>query len=478
MTMKIKTICILGILLLCWTQVTYAQTEPQEKIVLKHGAHRIGKRTDVDMARWRGYGLGQFIHWGAYSILGGKYNGTYYNGAAEWIRSWSKIPNEAYDNLYKQFNPQQYDPEQWAAMAKQMGVKYLTFTTKHHDGFCLWPSKYTAYDISNTPYKKDIIGPLIDAYTKVGIDVYLYFSIMDWSHPDWRYDLKTKADSLAFDRFKEFTKNQLTELLTQYPQTKGLWFDGTWDESWKKNGAFTDSLEQYLKQLRPGLIIGSRLRADEFGNRHQDANGMLMGDYEQGWERKIPKTYAEVHGNDWDCVMTIPENGWGYQEKWLGHWKTSVELIEMLAQCVSLDGNLVINFGQKGNGAFRPEEVAIAREIGDWMQRNKDAIYDCTYAGWEKQDWGYYTKKRNSDQIFMIVFNRPVSGQLKVQPPKGWIIDKAALLKDKQSLDTQSIDYGAYFIQLPKDLTFKQPFVIVIDAKKGKSSQKEQKAKT
>ncbi|MCH5598292.1 alpha-L-fucosidase [Niabella ginsengisoli] len=345
------------------------------------------------MARWRAYGLGQFIHWGAYSILGGKYDGEYYKGAAEWIRVWNKVPNNVYDNLYRQFDPNQYKPEEWAAMAKQMGVKYLTFTTKHHDGFCLWPSKYSSYNISKTPYKKDVIRPLVDAYTKAGIDVYLYFSVMDWSHPDWRYDLKTKEDTLAFDRFKAFTKNQLTELLTLYPGTKGLWFDGTWDASWKKSGAFSDSLEQHLKTIRPGLIIGSRLRADEFGNRHNDANGVLMGDYEQGWERKIPKTYADVHGNDWDCVMTIPENGWGYQQKWLGHWKTSYELIEMLAQCVSLGGNLVVNFGPKGDGSFRPEEVAIANEIGNWMDINKEAIYNCEHAGWEKQDWGYYTKK-------------------------------------------------------------------------------------
>jgi alpha-L-fucosidase len=471
----------LFLIALCFTfAVNNISAQGKEKIPLLHGAHREGKRTDADMQTWRNYGLGQFIHWGVYSLLGGKYNEQYYTGAAEWIRSWKALPNNVYDNLYKDFNPADYNPAAWATMAKQMGVKYLTFTTKHHDGFCVWPSKYTSYNISNTPYKKDIIRPLVDAYTKAGIDVYLYFSVMDWSHPDWRYDLKSKEDTIAFNRFKEFTKNQLTELLTLYPEIKGLWFDGTWDNSWKKSGAFSDSLEQYLKTLHPGLIIGSRLRADDFGNRHNDANGFLMGDYEQGWERKIPKTIADVHGNDWDCVMTIPENGWGYQEKWLGHWKTSYELIEMLAQCVSLSGNLVINFGPKGDGTFRPEEIKIAKEIGAWMDVNKEAVYNCEYAaGWIKQDWGYYTKKTNSDKMYMIVCNVPLSGNLKVQPPKGWTIKSAKILNDKkQILTLENIDYGGFFIRLPKNISSALPFVIEMETTQITANKKEQDAKT
>jgi alpha-L-fucosidase len=458
-----------------------ANAQQKEKVSLQHGAHRIGKRTDADMARWRGYGLGQFIHWGLYSILEGKYNGKNYSdagGAAEWIRSWKEVPHAEYDDLYKKFDPVKFDATQWAKMAKQTGVKYLTFTTKHHDGFCLWPSKYTNYTIANSPYKKDVVKEVVNAYTKEGIDVYLYFSVMDWHHPDWRYDLKTKEDSIAFDRFKLFTKNQLGELLQNYPQTKGLWFDGTWDNSWKKSGAFTDSLEQYLKTLHPGLIIGSRLRADEFGNRHTDANGVLMGDYEQGWERKIPKTYAEVHGNDWDCVMTIPENGWGYAEKWLGHWKTTNELLEMTAQCVSLGGNFVVNFGPKADGSFRPEEVKNAKEIGAWMEVNSGAIYNCEYAGWEKQDWGYYTKKTGEDKVFMIVFNMPVSGNLKIKPAKNMVVDKAYLLTvPNEALSMEKLDRGESFIHLPT-AAYKQPIVIVLETRKGEEKSEEQKAKT
>ena len=477
---KLKYLIAFGMLIFLAMKIStgYSQELKKDTIHLLHGAHHTGKRLDAEMVRWRGYGLGQFIHWGVYSILEGEWQGKPFSGAAEWIRSWNVIPSAEYDSLYKRFNPKDFDSNKWAAMAKQMGAKYVTITTKHHDGFCLWPSQYTHYTIANTPYKKDIIGPIVDAYTKAGIDVILYFSIMDWNNPDWRYDLKSKEDTAAFDRFKVFTKNQLSELLKNYPQIKGLWFDGTWDNSWKKSGAFSDSLEQYLKTLHPGLIIGSRLRADEYGKRGNDSNGKLMGDYEQGWERKIPKTYADVHGNDWEGIMTFGENGWGYSKKWLGHWKTANELLEMLAQSVSLGGNFVLNFGPKADGTFRPEEVKAAKEIGDWMKVNNQAIYNCEFAGWEKQDWGYYTKKTAGNKVYMLVYNLPVSGNLKIKPPNFIKVEKAYFLTQPQKeLSLESLDYGASYIHLP-DAKYPQPFVIVLEGKKTDKKNQDQKTKT
>mgnify|MGYP000920870899 CR=1 FL=1 len=460
----------------------YLQAQSPQKVPLKHGANRNEpRRTDAAMNTWRGHGLGQFIHYGLYSILAGKWNGAYYNGAAEWIRSWNKMDKKAYDSLNKQFNPTAFNPLQWAAMGKQMGAKYVTITTKHHDGFCLWPSRYTNYTVANSPYKKDMIGPLVKAYDAKGIDVHLYFSVMDWSHPDWRTDIKSVDDSLAFERFKTFTTNQLLELVQLYPTIKGLWFDGTWDKSWKLNGAYSDYLEQLLKNKIPGLIIGSRLRADEWGNRGFDANGQLMGDYQQGWERKLPKKIEDLKGNDWDCIMTIPENGWGYAEKWLGHWKTTYELLEMLAHCVSMDGNFVINFGPKGNGAFDDKEVKNAKEVGDWMQINNRAIYNCGYAdGWEKQDWGYYTKPYNdSTTVYMIVFNTPISGNLKVLPPINRAIEKLTIVgQPVQVIGIEKLDYGASYIKVPELNTKTEPFVIEVKLKTNTTIGTEQKAKT
>jgi alpha-L-fucosidase len=435
---------------------------------LKHGAHRTGKRTDADMQRWREYGLGQFIHWGVYAIPGGHWQGKTYTGAAEWIRSWDEMPNQAYDQLYKEFNPTGFNAQQWAKTAKEMGAKYMLFTTKHHDGFCLWNSRYTDYTIAHSPYKKDIVKEVVDAYTAEGIDVYLYFSIIDWNHPGYRSKApETGDEKQSYESFKQFTRLQLLELLTNYPAIKGLWFDGTWDQSWINESAWTDGLEKELREKHPGLIIGSRFRADEYGKRHFDSNGQLMGDYEQGWERDLPNSLEEVHGNDWDCVMTIPENQWGYHATWTGYVKTSFDLIEMLAKSVSLNGNFVLNFGPDGQGLIRPEETQLATEIGDWMKINQEAIYGCEYAGLETQGWGYYTKKGN--KLYLIVFNKPVSNRLKlVFPNESPLPEKACLLKDKSAIEIiqggrNKKNDRIFYLSIPANYTPAAPFVVEVD---------------
>ncbi|QNL50619.1 alpha-L-fucosidase [Olivibacter sp. SDN3] len=457
----------------------------RSSVSLKHGAHRLGKRTDAQMETWRNYGLGQFIHWGLYAIPGGHWNGKYYPGAAEWIRSWNEMPNEDYDNLYKQFDPKHFDAKAWAAQAKDMGARYVIITTKHHDGFCIWPSKYTDYTIANTPYKNDALKELVDAYDAVGIDVYLYFSIIDWNHNGYRSGVPESGDEKqSYEAFKDFTANQLKELLTTYPTTKGLWFDGTWDKAWIAEAEFTDSLEAELRAMRPGLIIGSRFRADENGRRHFDSNGDLIGDYEQGWERKLPTRIEEVHGNDWDCVMTVPENQWGYHSDWRGHVKTSTELIEMMTRAVALDGNFVLNFGPDGQGAIRPEETKLAKEIGEWMKVNHEAIYDCEYAGLEKQDWGYITKSRKTGKYYLVVFNVPISGALKIKIAPGTGIAKVYDLTDSgntyepEEAHRSKTDGNEYLIHLEEKPS--QPKVIVLESsgEKADSEVLYEKAKT
>jgi alpha-L-fucosidase len=479
--MKKKNITVACLLAMAAWQFACAQAtvSPRSNIALQHGAHRIGKRTDPAMARWRAYGLGQFIHWGLYAIPGGHWNGKYYPGAAEWIRAWDEVPPAAYDSLIGKFNPVKFDAQAWAQSAREMGAKYMIITTKHHDGFCLWPSKYTDYTVANSPWKKDILRPLVTAYEAAGIDVYFYFSVMDWHHPGWRYDIKTPEDSIAFESFKQFTRNQLTELLTQYPSIKGLWFDGTWDKSWVKQAAFADELEQELRSLRPGIIIGSRFRADENGKRHFDTNGNLVGDYEQGWERKLPSRIEDVHGNDWDCVMTVPENQWGYHADWRGHVKTANELIEMMARSVSLGGNFVLNFGPAGDGSIRREELALTKEIGAWMRQNGEAVYHSGYAAWEKQDWGYYTKADNG-KVYMIVCNVPVSGLLRVKLPPGVRISRNYRLdKPAVSLKMEEGGKNECLLQLEPGAAFREPVVIVLEtAAAAKEGVKYQPAKT
>lgn len=469
------------------------------RIPLKHGAHRIGKRTDADMQRWREYGLGQFIHWGVYAIPGGQWNGKTGHYAAEWFRTSGLITHEEYDNLYKQFNPVKFNAAQWAKQAKQMGAKYMIFTTKHHDGFCMWPSKYTDYTVANTPYRKDIVKEIVDAYQAEGIDVYLYFSIIDWSHPGYRPGARiTNDDRLnwagytaipdekekaRYETFKEFTRNQLIELLTNYPTVKGLWFDGSWDGAWMKEAAWVDNLGKELRELRPGLVIGSRFRADENGKRHVDTNGDLIDDYDQRFERNLPNTLAETRGNDWECVMTIPENQWGYHRDWsLTYVKTPYDLIEMMVQANSLDGNFVINFGPDGEGNIRAEETGIAKKIGNWMAVNGNAVYGVHHSALEKQDWGHSTQK--GDITYLTVCNKPMNNLLKVKVPgskdrnKVYVIESAKFVSTGKTTsvrdagrDKSGSNY--YHIVLPADIQkLNEPFVIEIRLKEVDKGEK------
>jgi alpha-L-fucosidase len=499
--MKSKTILSILLCIACILQ-GFAQTEHKERILLKHGAHHIGKRTDAAMQHWREYGLGQFIHWGVYAIPGGTWDGQTYTGAAEWIRSWKEMPNDVYDNLYKQFDPTHFDAKKWAKQAKEMGAGYMIFTTKHHDGFCMWPSKYTGYTIANTPYKKDIVKELVNAYTAEGIDVYLYFSIIDWSHPGYlsggninspqvkkafqsgkaQNPFKDKEQKDKYEEFKTFTRNQLLELLENYPQIKGLWFDGSWDVAWVYNADWVDALGHELREKHPGLIIGSRFRSDEYGNRHTDANGDLIDDYDQRFERNLPKDSEETKGFDWDCVMTIPENQWGYHRDWSWTYiKTPYDLIEMTVKANSLDGNFVINFGPDGDGNIRKEENDIAKEVGKWMAKNGDAIYGTHHSILEKQDWGYSTQK--GDNIYLSVFNKPMNNMVRVKLPRStqkemiYIITKAEILSTKEIININGKGKpGTYYrdksgasyydLIIPEKLRqATEPFVIVIEVK-------------
>lgn len=485
------------LLLLTGLVVLLVNAQEQTPVPLKHGAHRIGKRNDAAMNHWRDYGLGQFIHWGIYAIPGGYWEGQKTTAATEWIRSWrvqdengkrvspkfgDKTFTEIYDNLYKEFNPKDFDAKAWAKMAKQMGTKYMIFTTKHHDGFCMWPSKYTDYTIANTPYKKDLMKELVDAYNAEGIDVVFYFSIIDWNHLDYQgVTPKTDEDKARYENFKQFTRNQLIELITNYPTVKGLWFDGTWDSAWINEAKWADELEQELFKISPDLIIGSRFRADELGKRHMDYNGNIIGDYYQYWERKLPTTYDMVKNYDWECVMTILPNNWGYAKDWSSYYmKTADDLIEMIVRTKAYDGNFVLNFGPDGNGDFRPEEKMLSSQIGEWMKINGEAIHGTRHIDLNNRGWGYYTAKDN--KVYMIVFNRPFNNKLRVEVPQNMDLKplKAYFLENGKEVtfervaigldrdkDNPTNNYNYYDVTIPAKYKADKPFTIVLETEQA-----------
>lgn len=449
----------------------------EQEISLKYGADRLGNRQDDAMCKFRENRLGAFIHWGLYAIPGGEWNGKMYPGAAEWLKSWAKVPSSEWLKLMDKWNPEKFNAKQWAKMAKEMGVKYVKITTKHHEGFCLWPTKYTEYNVLNTPYKKDILGELVEAYNAEGIDVHFYFSVLDWSHPDWRYDIKSEEDEIAFRRFLDFTENQLKELATLYPSVKDFWFDGTWDESVKKNGWWTAHVERMLKEMIPGVTINSRLRADDYGKRHFDSNGHLMGDYESGYERRLPDPVKDLKVTkwDWEACMTVPENQWGYHKDWsLSYVKTPYEVLERIVHAVSMGGNMVVNFGPQPDGDFRKEEKELAKSIGKWMKKYGEAIYGCDYAGWDKKDWGYYTSK--GENVYMVVFNVPYSNKLNVKVPKGINILSAKVLNG-ETLNVREISLNEFNIDMPNSVS-NEPFVIKLNIEKKETTNKYIKALT
>ncbi|MBI9061872.1 MAG: alpha-L-fucosidase [Marinilabiliaceae bacterium] len=447
---------------------------------VKYGQYNGLPRQDQAMQKWRENRLGQFIHWGLYAIPGGVWKDKTYEGAAEWLQISAKVPREEWEQLIHDFSIEKYDPNEWAAIAKEMGVKYVTITTKHHDGFCLWPSKYTEFDIEATPYKKDLLGEFVKAYTKAGIDVNFYYSILDWRHTGWRYDVKSIEDAEAFETLMEYSKNQLLELIERYPEVKGFWFDGTWDKSWKLNGKFSYELEKAMKDKSPGLVVSSRMRADEYGKRHIDSNGRLMGDYYSVYERRLPLPWdEEITKMDWECCMTVPENQWGYHQDWsLSHIKSPLELTEMIVHAVSQNGNFLLNFGPMGNGDIRKEERFIAKEIGKWMDENSEAIYGCGPSGLQKQDWGYFTKNNKSGKVYMNVFNNPVIGKYRVKLKKGQTLKKASLIgKQSEALHLEQISKTVYFV-VPANVNTKDPFVIVLEIEEKESRKFHQKALT
>lgn len=448
----------------------FAQKKQQD-IPLQFGASYFGKRQDEAMQKFRDNRLGEFIHWGLYSIPGGEWNGKVYGGAAEWLKVWANVSREDWLVLMKQWDPKKFNAKAWAKMAKQMGAKYVKITTKHHEGFCLWPSKTTKYTVANTPYKKDILGELVKAYNDEGIDVHFYYSFLDWSNPDYRSSIKTPEDRVAFARFMKFADEQLKELATRYPTVKDFWFDGTWDSSLRQNGWWTAHAEKMLKEMIPGVTVNSRLRADDKGKRHFDSNGHLMGDYESGYERRLPDPIKDlkVTAWDWEACMTVPENQWGYHKDWsLSYVKTPVEVIDRIVHAVSMGGNMVVNFGPQADGDFRPEEKELAAALGNWMSKYGQCIYGCDYAGLEKQDWGYFTKGKEGE-IYMVVFNQPYSQRLIVKTPKNTSIVKASVLTTGEEIKVTETAKNEYNVSVPMQNPG-EPYVIKLQMKYGKGT--------
>ena len=308
-----------------------------------------------DLNWWREARFGLFIHWGLYAVPAGSWNGE--TNHAEWIRTTAEIPIDIYDKFREQFNPSEFNADEWVKMAKRAGMEYIVITSKHHDGFCLFDSKFTDFDIMSTPFKRDIMKELADAAHKEGIKICWYHSIMDWHHPDylprrsWEEDNRP-VDGADFDRYVSYMKNQLRELVENYGDIGVLWFDGEWENTW--NHERGKDLYEYVKSLQPTIIINNRVDKGRSGMAGLTKEGGYLGDFGTP-EQEIPPT--GLPGLDWETCMTMNDH-WGYNKN-DNNWKSSKDLLQKLVDIASQGGNFLLNVGPTVKGLFRRRALSV-----------------------------------------------------------------------------------------------------------------------
>jgi len=418
------------------------------------------KNTDTRMNWWRDARFGMFIHWGLYAVPAGEWKGNY--GHGEWIRTTGQIPLEEYDKFVPQFNPVKFNADEWVKTAKAAGMKYIVITTKHHDGFCLFDSKYTDFDIMSTPFKRDIMKELADAAHKEGIKICWYHSIMDWHNPDylprrdWEKDRTTAGAD--FRKYVDYMKNQLKEIVTKYGDIGVLWFDGEWESTW--NHKYGKEIYDYVRSLQPSIIINNRVDVGRSGMEGMTAKGEFVGDFGTP-EQEIPAT--GLPGVDWETCMTMNDH-WGYNKS-DNNWKSPEDLIHKLADIASKGGNFLLNVGPTSEGLFPPVSIAILKEIGDWMKVNGESIYGTQASPFKSLYWGRCTQKQidGGTRLYLHVFSWPDDGKLELpgifnKPVQAYLLSDAK--KSKLNFERKE---DAIIINVPKQATDKYNTVVVLD---------------
>jgi len=350
-----------------------------------------GMTADVQdrLAWWREARFGLFIHWGLYSIPAGEWNGR--TNHAEWIRETAQIPLDIYARFVPQFNPVNFDADAWVRAAKEAGMQYIVITSKHHDGFCLFDSAHTDFDIMATPFKRDIMKELADACRRQGMKICWYYSIMDWSHPDYLprrgWEVAHRPPQGAdFDRYFAYLKEQVTELLTKYGDIGVMWFDGEWESTWTQE--YGAELYRLCRSLQPNVIVNNRVSPSRSGMESVGATGEHFGDFGTP-EQYIPPT--GLPGTDWETCMTMNDH-WGYNKN-DANWKSSTQLVQNLVDIVSKGGNYLLNIGPTALGELPPESLERLRDIGAWMRVNGEAVYGTSASPFKRLPWGRCTQK-------------------------------------------------------------------------------------
>jgi alpha-L-fucosidase len=403
---------------------------------------------DARMKWWRDARFGMFIHWGLYVVPAGTWKGERVNGLGEWIMARAPIRGDEYAPLAKQFNPVKFDADAWVKVAKDAGMKYIIITSKHHDGFAIFDSKVSSYDIVDaTPYHRDAIKALASAARRAGLKFGVYYSIMDWHHPDAQapaypdYNSRT-AKNPNFSRYVEtYMKPQLRELVTQYPEIDVLWFDGEWISDWSDEQG--KSLYAWLRAMKPSLIINNRVGHSRQGMAGMSANQDAPGDFGTPEQRVPPEG---LPGVDWETCMTLNDT-WGFQSFDDG-WKDTRTLVRLLIDAASKGGNFLLNVGPTAQGVIPPQSVSRLGEMGDWMRANGESIYGTTASPYGLPAWGRYTANVSKGRAYAHVFEWPKDRKLtltgvKERPRSVYLLADRKPLAVEQSADGWTVQLPA-----------------------------------
>ena len=404
---------------------------------------------------WSDARFGMFIHWGIYSQL----------ARHEWVKKNERISDADYHKYFEFFNPDLYNPSEWAKKAKAAGMKYAVITTKHHDGFCMFESKYTDYNIMNTPYGKDAIKEWVDAFKAEGLKVGFYYSLIDWHHPHYTIDqvhpqsasTKEEYDRLNVGRnmdiYRQYLKDQVREILTKYGTIDILWLDYSFPGEFGKGRDDWDAVElvKMVRKLQPNILLNDR--AD-------------LKDYWGGWDFTTPEqfkvqSWPEIDGKKipWETCQTF-SGSWGYYRDELT-WKNTRQLLGLLIESVSKGGNLLLNTGPTARGTFDKRADKALTDMGEWMMYNSRSIYECTQAPeeFEVPEHSILTYNPKTKRLYIHLLDYPITN-FRLPGYKGKV-KHAQFLHDASEISI-SAPYGHHMqgsISTENDLNLRLPMI-------------------